>query len=430
MRWLLASWGSRGDLHPFLALGRGLMARGDEVTLVGHPEWSDETHSAGLRFVPTDEPMRDEIFQRHPEILSSRWGGIPSLHALVREVIAPGFPPLLAALLAEAPQHDAIIAHHFAFPGAIAAEATGKPWVTVTLAPGVIPSAYSLPGAQFGRAGKRSARPGAQPSDLAGGPAHHQPPRRSSRQSVAARSRTRTDPGCRLRSAFSIAQPAALQQTFRAALRRIGAARKSRPAFAFSIRRRPRWETRSRHFWLRANRRCFFTLGSTAARSPGRFYEDAAEACRRLRLRGLLLVGSPANRPQHIPPGVLAVDYAPYGLLMLRVRAAVHQCGIGTLSHALRAGLPSVAVPFAFDQPNNACRLEELGVAEVVRPEKRNATTLTAALEKLLAGPAVSHARKIGGRIRRGDGVAAACTILEETFSQSPREAVSGSRFP
>ena len=58
MRWLFASWGSHGDLHPFLALGRGLIARGHEVTLVGHPDWGADTEAAGLRFVSTGEPSR------------------------------------------------------------------------------------------------------------------------------------------------------------------------------------------------------------------------------------------------------------------------------------------------------------------------------------------------------------------------------------
>ena len=154
MRWLLSSWGSRGDLHPFLALGRGLTARGHTVTIVGHPEWADDTAEAGLRFVATDEPPRGDILREHPGILSTRWSGIPSLHTLTREVIAPGFPPLLAALRAEAPVHDVVVAHHFAFPAAIAAELARLPWATVTLAPGVVPSAYALPGAQFGRSGK------------------------------------------------------------------------------------------------------------------------------------------------------------------------------------------------------------------------------------------------------------------------------------
>jgi UDP:flavonoid glycosyltransferase YjiC (YdhE family) len=416
MRWLLASWGSRGDLHPFLALGRGLVARGHEVTLVGHPEWSGDTASAGLRFVATDEPSRGDIFQRHPEILSSRWGGIPSLRSLVREVIAPGFPPLLAALLAEVPRHDAVIAHHFAFPGAIAAEVAGKPWVTVTLAPGVIPSAYALPGAQFGRAGS----------------------------GVIARTRNRIIWRAGRLITGRMVDPLVNQ------LRREHGLRPVRDAVFGAHSPLLNLQLYSRHFappapdWSAEKKQagfCFFdppgaelgaeieaflgqgeppvlfTLGSTASRHPGRFYEEAVDACRRLKIRGLLLIGAEEHRPNDLPAHVLAVNYAPYGLLMPRMRAVVHQCGIGTLSHALRAGLPSVAVPFAFDQPNNACRLEELGVAELVRPAQRNGATMARALHRLLGGEAVTHARKIGGRIRRGDGVAAACDLLEETLA-------------
>jgi len=416
MRWLLASWGSRGDLHPFLALGRGLVARGHEVTVVGHPEWSDDTASAGLRFVPTGEPPRGDIFQRHPEILSSRWGGIPSLRSLVREVIAPGFPPLLSALLEEAPRHDAVIAHHFAFPGAIAAEVAGKPWVTVTLAPGVIPSAYGLPGAQFGRAGS----------------------------GVAARLRNRIIWTAGRMITGGMVDPLVNN------MRREHGLRPVRDAVFGAHSPLLNLQLYSRHFappapdWSAEKKQagfCFFdppgaelgdeietflgqgappvlfTLGSTASRQPGRFYVEAVDVCRRLKIRGLLLIGAEENRPHDLPANVLAVNYAPYGLLMPRLRAVVHQCGIGTLSHALRAGLPSVAVPFAFDQPNNACRMQELGVAELVRPSQRNGETMARALHRLLGGEAVTHARKMGGRIRRGDGVAAACDLLEESLA-------------
>jgi rhamnosyltransferase subunit B len=128
-------------------------------------------------------------------------------------------------------------------------------------------------------------------------------------------------------------------------------------------------------------------------------------------------LGAPENRPRKLPANVLAVNYAPYGLVMPRARAVVHQCGIGTLSHTLRAGVPSVAVPFAFDQPNNACRLVELGVAELVKPAERDVDTLARALERLLAGSAAAKAERLGAALRGEDGVSRACTILEENFS-------------
>jgi UDP:flavonoid glycosyltransferase YjiC (YdhE family) len=159
-----------------------------------------------------------------------------------------------------------------------------------------------------------------------------------------------------------------------------------------------------------------FTLGSTAVQKPGPFYQSAAEALETLGLRGILLIGPETNRPASLPESILAIPYAPYGLLMPRVRAVAHQCGIGTLSHTLRAGVPSVACPFAFDQPNNARRLEALGVAEVVLPHQHDARHIGQALERLLAGDAPARARDLGELIRAEDGVARACAILEEVF--------------
>ena len=101
---------------------------------------------------------------------------------------------------------------------------------------------------------------------------------------------------------------------------------------------------------------------------------------------------------------------------MPRVRAVAHQCGIGTLSHTLRAGVPSVACPFAFDQPNNARRLEALGVAEVVLPHQHDAWHIGRALERLLAGDVPARAQRLGNLIRVEDGVGRACDILEDLY--------------
>ena len=81
---------------------------------------------------------------------------------------------------------------------------------------------------------------------------------------------------------------------------------------------------------------------------------------------------------------------------MPHVRLVMHQCGIGTLSHALRAGKPAVACPYAFDQPNNARRLEALNVAEVVMPNQRKPKYFQKAVEKLLASSAIKVAPSFG----------------------------------
>jgi rhamnosyltransferase subunit B len=415
MRWLLASWGSHGDLHPFLSLGRALKARGHEVTLAGHPDWSGEAGIAGLRFVSTGEPPRDTFIRDHPKITSGKWRGLVSLHTLVNRAIAPGFDLVMEALLPEARAHDVMVAHHFAFPAPAAAEGARIPWATVSLAPGSVPSAWSLPGSHFGRAGNGFiARLRNRFIWSAGG--------RITRAMVdPVINRFRARHGLApVRDAVFGAHSGALN------LQLYSERFASRPPdWPVSIRYAgfcfydPPGTTalppEAEEFLARGGPPVLVTLGSTIVQNPGTFFPAAAGALDALGLRGIFLTGPAEN--SRLPGDILTLPYAPYGLLMPRVRAVVHQCGVGTLSHALRAGVPSVACPFAFDQPDNARRLEGLGVAEVVPPHRRDTHRIGCALRRLDSGDASARARRLGELIRAEDGPARACEILEEVFS-------------
>ena len=412
MRWLLTSWGSRGDLHPFLALGRGLRARGDQVTLVGHPEWAGDTEQAGLRFVPTGEPPRDDFVLGHPEVMSTAWGGLPGLRALIDYGMVPSFEPTLAALLGEIGHHDAIVAHHFVFAARVAAELAGKPLVTVSLAPGVTPSAYTRPAPNFGRAGTGIlARTinrflwsgGRLVTELRVDPAVNQFRKRHGLKSIrgAVFDGPKPDLHLQLYSEHFAPHPPDWPS--------------NRTPSGFCFYDPPplgRLSPKAEEFLAHGDAPTLFTLGSAAVQLPGDFYRAAVEVLEARSLRGVLLIGPEANRPAHLPKNILALNYAPYGLIMPRARAVVHQCGIGTLSHALRAGLPSVACPFAFDQPNNSRRLEALGLAEVVLPRRRNAREIGKALDRLLASHAPARAKEFGARIRGEDGIGNACDLL------------------
>ena len=416
MRWLLTSWGSSGDLHPFLALGRGLIARGHAVTLVGHPEWQRETESAGLRFVGTGEASRENFLQENPEVMSLEWGGLPGLHALIKKGMAPGFRAILKALLQELAAHDVLVAHHFVFPAPVAAELRRKPLVTVCLSPGVTPSGYDRPGPHLG-------------------PSQAGPWARGINRLIWASGKL---------AAGTVVDPEVNR------LRRENGLSPIRDAVFGNHSSLLNLQLYSRHFaplavdWSKEKRQagfCFYdppgpvqlperladfldagsppvlvTLGSAAVMTAGNFFTEATKALIDLKLRGVLLIGPDENRPPNPPRTIFATSYAPYGLIMPRVQAVMHQSGVGTLSHTLRAGVPSVACPFAFDQPNNARRSEALGVAKVVLPGRRTAGGLSAALKLLLNGPAAARAQALGNKIRGEDGVALACAILEETF--------------
>ncbi len=149
-----------------------------------------------------------------------------------------------------------------------------------------------------------------------------------------------------------------------------------------------------------------FTLGSAAVRMPGDFYRHAAETLRALGQRGILLTGPEENRPERLDGTCWRSPMRPTGRLMPRVRAVVHQCGIGTLSHTLRAGVPFRRLSLRLRPAEQRLPLEALGVAELLPPRRRTARGMGEALRRLLAGPASERARGLGRLIRGEDGPA------------------------
>jgi rhamnosyltransferase subunit B len=168
-----------------------------------------------------------------------------------------------------------------------------------------------------------------------------------------------------------------------------------------------------------------FTLGtSVVGKGPaaGYFYRESLKAARILKVRSVFLVGKDTkNRlPVPLPEGVAVVDRAPFSKLFPRAAAVVHQGGIGTVGQALRAGRPQLVVPFAFDQPDNAQRLQRLGVAEVLYPRRYAAHRAATRLGDLLRGSwYVCRAGEVSGRVLSEDGVGDACDAIEELFASS-----------
>jgi UDP:flavonoid glycosyltransferase YjiC (YdhE family) len=163
-----------------------------------------------------------------------------------------------------------------------------------------------------------------------------------------------------------------------------------------------------------------FTLGSTAVHVAGPFYEAAAGACRKLGRRGLLLTGRPEYAPHELPPGVAAFTYAPYSAVLHRGCATVHHGGVGTTAQAMRAGRPTVIVPFAHDQFDNAARTRRLGVSATVARTKLSAATLAEALGGQLGDPTcASRAAELGRRVAAEHGAETAAEALETPVQEN-----------
>lgn len=103
-----------------------------------------------------------------------------------------------------------------------------------------------------------------------------------------------------------------------------------------------------------------FTLGSAHLHSA-RYYEIAAAVTARLGCRAVFVARDASQVPTALPASVFVTSYAPFSALLPHAAAFAHHGGIGTTSQCFAAGLPQLITPLAYDQPDNAAQVERLG---------------------------------------------------------------------
>jgi rhamnosyltransferase subunit B len=135
--------------------------------------------------------------------------------------------------------------------------------------------------------------------------------------------------------------------------------------------------------------------GGSANWHTRKFFQRSANVCQRIGRPGLLLGGNPNCFPDVLPSEVRPQGYAPLGKLLRHCSAIVHHGGIGTTSQALRHGIPQIIRPMAFDQFDNADRVEALGGGICLQNDR----DLASKLEFVLNDSRVTEsARRIAGR--------------------------------
>jgi rhamnosyltransferase subunit B len=160
-----------------------------------------------------------------------------------------------------------------------------------------------------------------------------------------------------------------------------------------------------------------FSIGSIM-RDGREFFDLAVAACRKLHRRALLLSPQGGDFSGDLPPGVGYFGYTPHSRILSRSAAIVHHGGVGTTAFALAAGVPQVAVPRAFDQDDNATRIEKLGVGIKLRARKLDQSSLTAALDRALDSEHIAASAAIKRRFVGANPLAETARWIERTFAE------------
>jgi sterol 3beta-glucosyltransferase len=134
--------------------------------------------------------------------------------------------------------------------------------------------------------------------------------------------------------------------------------------------------------------------------------------------RAILLTGWGGLLPLELQRNVFAIDWVPLDWLFSRMAAVVHHGGAGTTAEGLRAGVPTVIVPFFYDQFLWGRRVFELGVGPPPIPRKRlDAATLAVALRVATTDLGMrGRAAELAARIQAENGVARAVAAFQRYF--------------
>ncbi|MDB5310547.1 MAG: RhlB, TDP-rhamnosyltransferase 1 [Gemmataceae bacterium] len=422
MRVLLAPLGSHGDVHPFLGLGLALRARGHEVHFITSAAFRGLVERNGFPFAPVGTEEDYDALTRDPDL----WHPSRSLRAIL------GRSERLVRFMRDGYKHIAeqyrpgetvLVAGALAFWARVANEKPGIPLATVHLQPGVIPSSADPP--EFASLRMRAWWPRWFRSFLFWFGDH-----------------CVLDPLIRT-----------VVNDFRRGLglspvRRVFGKWVHSPQLMIGLfpqwyGNAPDWPPQTRlagfvrydqagsapvppaveTFLTDGEPPVVVTFGS-AMRQGKPYFAAAAEACTILGKRGLLLARGGDQIPADLPPTVRHADYAPFSEVFPRAAAVVHHGGIGTCAQGLAAGVPQLVMPLAFDQPDNARRLERLGVGARVWPKRFTGPAVAAALRGLLSSPAVAaRCREIAGWTGLGNPADEACRLIESLAGRDLRPA-------
>lgn len=424
MKVVILTVGTRGDVQPYVALGRGMRARGWDVVVATSPRFEPLVRTAGLDFAPLradfvammDAPQDDVLGARNP-------------FQMMREIRSTVFPMMRRMLddAWDASQGAGLIVYHpKALAGPHLAERLDIPCVVAPVVPIVVPtSAFPAPGVNV-HLGKFFNR--LTYTLLAHGTRMFQ---------------SLIDDWRRETLGLAPFPKKAGMYTVRGRAVPVvhGVSRHVVP-------RPPDWPSHAvmAGYWflededwrppssleefLSAGRPpIYIGFGSVAGRQAEGLPRAIVQAVQSVGARAVVAFGPHAdeNFLRSLPDTIFPLDSAPHTWLFPKMAAVVYHGGAGTVAAGLQAGKPTVLCPFMTDQPFWARRLFELGVSPRPIPGKKlTAARLTDALTAVLHDSAViERARRLGEKLRAEDGVARAVDYLEKLMA-GPAEGRAG----
>ena len=417
MKVTIVTWGSRGDYQPYLALAVEFQRAGHEVRLgaTQGPGFSSLASAHGVEFVPLADAANAGVMLDTANSAITTGSPVKAVRLIMNQLMLPRMEQMFGQCLELAQWSDIVVSHFFQIAGKMAAEKTGRAYVSGTLVPTQLPTATRPPGT-LPNLGNRVNR-------------------FIWKTATAYMNAAWLGPVNEARTRFGLRPLTDVATTgfYSGGLNLVAMSPKvfSRPhdwpsqhqMTGYWLLETPTgWKppTKVEEFLANGPPPVAVGFGSMTSVDGAGLTRKVLRAVERAGVRAILEPGMAGLGRAELSPDILVADGVPHAWLLPRVAALVHHGGAGTAGAVFHCGVPSVFVPHVFDQHIWAKRAEKLGVAPAVLPIKKlTVKRLATAIERAVNDPRLrERARQLGERLQAENGVAKGVRAVEEAAAR------------
>ena len=406
---LLPTLGSAGDVHPYIALGAALEARGHRATIITTPLFQPLIEAQGLRYLPVGTLEQVRIAIADPDLWHLRKG-----FEVLAQVFIPAIEQIYRLIETHADANTVVAFSTGAFGARVAQEKLGIPSASIHLQPTVIRT-FADQG-MFGNIRLSASRPQwfkhglFRLVDWLVIDRCIKPPLNEFRATLGLepvdRVMHRWMHSPQLVIAFFPEWFAAVQPDWPANTHAVGF-----PLWDGEGEPAPLEE--AEEFLNAGAAPVIFTPGS-AGSTMHRFFRESIEAARRLGLRAMLVTNYPEQIPPNLPADIRVFGYLPFSQVLPRAALLVHHGGIGTLAQGIKAGIPHLVVPNGYDQFDSGWRIEKMGLGSSIPQTRYRARRVARTIRAILGdGNGAERRKEYASRIDGELAIARACDLIE-----------------
>lgn len=416
MHVLIMSFGTRGDIQPYAALSGALARAGHDVTLAVPEGFVDLVPHAGPGTIMR-QPAGSRMLRLLQDVLPELSGPRDALRTL--GIMASAMRELNAECwtAAQAARPDVVVYHPKCLAGPHIAEALGVPGVLSLPIPFFTPTrAHAMPffgGASFGALGNRASYEFRRISGMMYGGMINDFRRTVGLGRVGRLADPLRNPdGSPVHVLYPYSKHVVpLPDDYPPSAHVTG--------YWFAEHNGEAWNPPEglSDFLAAGEPPVYVGFGSMGFGKGASERRDAILSALRVNgLRGIVATGWGGISPGETgTDDILVLEGAPHEWLFPRVVAVVHHGGAGSTAAGIRAGRPTLVVPFLGDQPFWGARVRSLGVGPAPLPARHLRTGLTGRLDDLVHTTSyASRADEVGAAVRKENGLAAGVAALEQ----------------